>query len=127
LTENTNIERVFSDVLNCCFEVHKNLGPGLLENVYKCCLEHELKSKGFKVEIEKPLPINYKNVELDCGYRLDVVVEDKIVLELKSIDKLNDLHLAQIITYMKLSHLELGLLINFNTKWLKNGIKRVRL
>jgi len=127
LTENTNIERVFSDVLNCCFEVHKNLGPGLLENVYKCCLEHELKSKGFKVEIEKPLPINYKNVELDCGYRLDVVVEDKIVLELKSIDKLNDLHLAQIITYMKLSHLELGLLINFNTKLLKNGIKRVRL
>lgn len=120
-----NIEEIYSEVLNGCYEVHKYLGPGLLESAYSKCLIYELQSRGLKVEFEKPIPIIYKEVHVDCGFRLDMIIEDVIILELKSSEKISDLYLAQILTYMKLTNIELGLLVNFNNKLLKNGIKRV--
>ena len=112
-------------VLDCAFEVHKTLGPGLLENTYKHCLAHELKIAGLNIEIEKEIPVIYKDVRLDCGYRIDILVENQIIIELKAVEKLTDIHLAQLLSYMKLSKINLGLLINFNTKYLIQGIKRV--
>lgn len=105
--------------------VHKELGPGLLEGVYQKCLCHRLISKGLSTEMEKPLPVYFDGVNLDCGYRLDLVVEKTIVIELKSIKKLKDIHLAQMLTYLKLGNYPLGLLMNFNEKTLVNGLKRV--
>ena len=101
------------------------LGPGLLESAYKECLYYELNEAGLDVEKEKALPLVYKNVKLDCGYRIDLLVENQIVLELKSVEALNDIHMAQILTYLKLQDLRFGLLINFNVARLKDGIKRV--
>ncbi len=105
--------------------VHKELGPGLLEGVYQKCLCHRLISKGLFTEMEKPLPVYFDGVNLDCGYRLDLVVEKTIVIELKSIKRLKDIHLAQMLTYLKLGKYPLGLLMNFNEKTLVNGLKRV--
>ncbi len=121
----TNIEITFKRILDAAFEIHKNLGPGLLESAYEECLYYELNQAGIKVEKQKGLPLTYKEVKLQTGYRVDLLVENKIVIELKSTESLNDVHLAQILTYMKLSNCKLGLLINFNVKYLKNGIKRV--
>jgi GxxExxY protein len=112
-------------IINCAIEVHKALGPGLLESAYKECLYYELNEAGLNVEKEKALPLVYKNVKLDCGYRIDLLVENQIVLELKSVEALNDIHMAQILTYLKLQDLRFGLLINFNVARLKDGIKRV--
>lgn len=112
-------------IIHCAIEVHKALGPGLLESSYKECLYFELKEAGLIVEKEKALPLVYKNVKLDCGYRIDLLVENQIVLELKSVEALNDVHMAQILTYLKLHDLRYGLLINFNVARLKDGIKRV--
>ena len=112
-------------ILSAAYEVHSNLGPGLLESAYESCLRHELQEKGFLVEHQKPVPLYYKNVRLDCGYRLDLLVEDTVIIELKTVDHLQDIHTAQMITYLKLSKKSTGLLLNFNTKSLKNGIKRV--
>lgn len=112
-------------IIGCAIEVHKALGPGLLESSYKECLFFELKKAGLKVEKEKALPLIYKDVKLDCGYRIDLLIENQIVLELKSVDALNDIHMAQILTYLKLQDLRFGLLINFNVARLKDGIKRV--
>lgn len=120
-----NLEDIYSEVLNSCYEVHKFLGPGLLESAYSKCLSYELKSRGLKVEVEKPIPIIYKEVHVECGFRLDMIIEDVIILELKSSENMSELFLAQILTYMKLSNIELGLLVNFNNKLLKNGIRRV--
>lgn len=120
-----DIEKQFKMILDSAFEVHKALGPGLLENTYKQCLAYELNSKGLTVEVEKELPVVYKNVQLECGYRIDILVEKKIIIELESVEKLNDVHLAQILSYMKLADVKLGLLVNFNNKCLKHGIKRV--
>ncbi len=119
-----DIEKIFTQTLNSAFEVHKALGPGLLENTYKECLAYELKQRNLKVETEKPLPVVYKEIQLECGYRIDILVENKIIIELKAVEKLNDIHLAQIMSYMKLSDIKLGLLVNFNTHYLKNGIKK---
>ncbi|MFA6633411.1 MAG: GxxExxY protein, partial [Kiritimatiellia bacterium] len=105
--------------------VHTALGPGLLENVYKECLFYKLKKEGLAVEKEKPLPVIFEEAQIDCGYRLDLVVENEIVVELKSVKALDDIHLAQTLTYLKLGHYRLGLLINFNVKLLKDGIRRV--
>ena len=105
--------------------VHKALGPGLLENAYEECLYYELYCRGLKVEKQKPLPLIYREIKLDAGYRIDLFVENKLVIEIKSVDALNDLHLAQILTYLRLSNTKLGLLINFNTILFKNGVKRV--
>ena len=111
-------------VIGCAIEVHKILGPGLLESTYEKCLAHELHLAGLSYTVQKLLPVNYKGVVLDCGYRLDLVVENKLIVELKSVEKLQKIHEAQILTYMKLTGLSVGLLINFNEIILKNGIKR---
>lgn len=118
-------EKLFKKVLDCAFKVHTELGPGLLESAYEQCLKYELEQHGLRVEAQKPMPLIYKDVKLDVGYRIDLFVEDRIVIEIKSVEALNDVHLAQILTYQKLSGSKLGLLVNFNVKSLKNGIKRV--
>ena len=117
-------KKLTQKIIGAAIEVHRTLGPGLLESAYQECLLFELKSLGLKVEKEKTLPIIYKNIKLDHGYRIDLLVENKIVLELKTVECLTDVHTAQILTYLKLGNYPLGLLINFHTKLLKNGLKR---
>lgn len=112
-------------VIGCAIEVHKKLGPGLLESAYQECLFYELKQAGLKVQKEKPMPIAYKEVKLDHGYRIDLLVEDKVVIEIKTVEALHDVHTAQVLTYMKLGNYKLGLLLNFDVKLIKNGIKRI--
>ena len=117
----------FSDlsnkVIGCAIEVHKTLGPGLLESTYQQCLAHELSINRIEFNIEYPLPVKYKGIFLDCAYRLDFLVEDKIILELKSVEQLKGIHEAQLLTYMKLANIRQGFLINFNVKLLKQGLK----
>lgn len=112
-------------IIGCAIEVHKTLGPGLLESAYKECLFYKLNQEGFYVEKEKPMPLVFEDVKLECGYRIDLLVEHKIVIEIKSVEALNEVHLAQTLTYIKLGNYKLGLLINFNVALLKHGIKRV--
>lgn len=112
-------------IIGSAIEVHKELGPGLLENTYKESLFYMIHSKGILIEKEKSLPFNYKGVKLDCGYRVDLLVENKVVVEIKSTEALNQIHFAQTLTYLRLGHFKLGLLINFNTLLLKDGIKRI--
>ena len=112
-------------IIESAIEVHRHLGPGLLESVYEHCLCHEFEVKNIPYERQKALPVTYKGLDLDCGYRIDVVVFGKIVLELKSVDVLLAIHEAQLLTYLKLSGLKTGLLINFNSRLLKDGIKRM--
>ena len=112
-------------ILNCSYRVHTNLVPGLLESAYEECLFYELKLLGINIQKQKPLPLIYKDVRLDAGYRLDLLVENKVVVEIKSVECLHDVHMAQVLTYLKLSKCKIGLLINFNVKSLKDGIKRL--
>ena len=112
-------------IIGCAIRVHKELGPGLLETAYRVGLAHELTQNDVSIEIEKSLPIRYRDVALDAGYRIDLLVERRIILELKSVDKLLPVHEAQLLTYLKLSGLHLGLLINFNVKLLTQGIRRL--
>jgi len=112
-------------VIGAAIEVHKVLGPGLLESAYENCLCHELQLRSVIFERQKPLPITYKGVNLDCGYRLDVVVQGMLVLEVKACDKIEPIHQAQLLTYLKLSGLSLGLLLNFNVPVMRDGIVRV--
>jgi len=121
MTENELSKIVFEAGI----KVHKTLGPGLLESAYEECLYYELQKYALSVEKQKALPLIYENVKLDVGYRIDLLVEKKLIIEIKSVEALNDLHLAQILTYLKLSGCKLGLLINFNTVLFKNEIKRV--
>jgi GxxExxY protein len=121
MTEN-EISKV---ILDCAFKVHTSLGPGLLEKVYQECLAYEIRNVGLKVEVEKPMPLVYEDIKFDCGYRIDLWVERKVVVELKVVEAFNDVHIAQTLTYMRLSECKLGLLLNFYTKSLKNGIKRL--
>ena len=121
MTENQLAKRI----IGCALEVHKAIGPGLLESAYQECLYYKLKQENLIVEKEKPMPLVFEEVQLNCGYRIDLLVENKVVIELKSVDSLNDVHLAQTLTYMKLGDYKLGLLINFNVNLLKLGIKRV--
>ncbi|MBN2375112.1 MAG: GxxExxY protein [Sedimentisphaerales bacterium] len=117
----------FSDlsnkVIGCAIEVHKALGPGLLESAYRQCLCHELRLNNINFHAEKPLPINYRGCILDCGYRIDILVENEIIIELKSVEKLNRVHEAQILYYMKLANIKQGFLVNFNVTLLKDGQK----
>ena len=113
------------DIIGAAFKVHSALGPGLLESTYEICLEYELIKMGYKVERQKTLPVKYENVSLDAGYRIDLLVEDLVMVELKSVEDILPIHSAQLMTYLKLSGLTLGLLINFNTRDLKQGIKRI--
>jgi GxxExxY protein len=119
------INNLSGEIIGHAMQVHNELGPGLLESAYKECLYYSLRKDGFGVEKEKPMPIVFEEVTLDCGYRIDLLVEDSIVVEIKSVEALNDVHLAQILTYLRLGQYKLGLLINFNVKSLKHGIKRV--
>ena len=112
-------------IIGCAYKVHSNLGPGLLESAYEICLEYELNKAGLKVERQKPLPVIYEDIKLDAGYRLDLLVEDKIILELKAVDEINPIHIAQLMTYLKLSGKKLGLLLNFNVVNMKDGVKRI--
>ena|SRR6185437_1531747 len=121
MTENEISKIVF----NCALKVHQNLGPGLLESAYEECLFYELNKTGLNIEKQKPLPLIYEEVKLQVGYRLDIVIEKKFIIEVKSVEALNDVHMAQILTYLKLSNCKLGFLINFNVTLIKNGIRRV--
>ncbi len=112
-------------VIGLGIEIHKELGPGLLESAYKECMYYKIGESGLFVEKEKPIPLVFEGVKLDCGYRIDLLVEKKLVIEIKSVEALNDIHLAQTLTYLKLGNYKLGLLINFNVILLKDGIKRV--
>lgn len=112
-------------ILNAAYKVHSALGPGLLESSYQACMKFELEKVGLQVELEKSLPLIYEEIRLDCGYRIDMLVEKEVIVEFKTVEEFTDVHIAQILTYLKLSKKSIGLLINFNTKSLKNGIKRV--
>ena len=120
-------KKIFSElsnkVIGCAIEVHRALGPGLLESAYQQCLCHELMLNDVGFQVEKPLPVNYKGCRLECGYRVDILVEDEIILELKSIERLSPVHDAQVLSYMKLMGLKQGFLINFNVTLLKKGLK----
>lgn len=123
-TEELNV--LSEKIIGSAIRVHRTLGPGLLESACETCLFYELVQQGLKVEQQKPIPIVYQNVRLDCGYRLDLLVEDKVVVEIKAIEALAPIHEAQILSYLKLSGYQLGLLINFNVLLLKYGIKRIK-
>ena len=112
-------------VIGCALKVHKELGPGLLESTYEKCLCYELSKAGLRFEYQKELPVKYQEVDIDCGYRIDILVEGSLIIELKSVESLQRIHEAQIITYMKLSGIGLGLLINFNSVLLRDGIRRL--
>ncbi len=137
-TENTeSTEKLEKDsftgkIIGCAIEVHRNLGPGLLESTYQQCLARELAINNIKFSLEHPLPVEYKGVHLDCGYRIDILLESEdvpvrqLILELKSVEEIKEIHRAQLLTYMKLSDISTGLLINFNVKQLKDGIERFK-
>jgi len=112
-------------IIGAAIEVHRTLGPGLLESAYEACLVFELQEKGLNIERQKPLPLVYKNVKLDSGYRLDLIVETKVVVEVKSMTEIAAVHKAQLLSYLRLANLQIGLLINFNVKMLKQGIHRI--
>jgi GxxExxY protein len=112
-------------IIGCAIKVHSALGPGLLESSYEACLFYELNKLGLKVERQKSLPLIYEEIKLDVGYKIDLLVEDKVIVELKTIEEFNDVHIAQLLTYLKLNNNKIGLLINFNVPLLKNGIKRL--
>jgi GxxExxY protein len=118
-------DKLSNRVIGCAIEVHKNLGPGLLESTYEQCLAYEMKRSKIQFKLQQPLPVEYKSVKLDCGYRIDMLVENKIIVELKSVDNILPIHQAQLLTYMKLSGIRIGLLMNFNVKYMKAGIKRM--
>lgn len=121
MTEN----EIANKVIGIAIDVHRSLGPGLLESAYKECLFYKLRKENLKVEKEKSMPLVFEEVKLECGYRIDLLIENRLVIEIKSVEALNDVHLAQTLTYLKLGNYKLGLLINFNSFPLKNGIRRV--
>ena len=120
-----DINELSNRIIGAAIEVHKALGPGLLESAYEECLSHEFISRNFSFDRQKSLPLIYKGKKLDCGYRLDMVVENAIILELKSCEKIEPIHKAQLLTYLKLSGLHLGLILNFNTTLMRDGIVRI--
>ncbi|MFW6042988.1 MAG: GxxExxY protein [Marinilabiliaceae bacterium] len=122
-----NINELTEEIIGCAIEVHKNLGPGMLESSYEECLCYELLLAGLIFERQKQVPIKYKSITLDCGYRIDILIENRVLVELKAVETLNEVHEAQTLTYMNFADIETGLLINFNTKLLKHGIKRFKI
>ena len=121
----TEINNITDNILKCAFKVHSELGPGLLESAYEECLYYEISQAGLEVEKQKALPLVYYEVKLDAGYRIDLLVENKVVVEIKAVEAFTDVHIAQVLTYLKLSKCKIGLLLNFNVASLKNGIKRL--
>ena len=118
------INKLTEIIIGASIEVHKALGPGLLESAYEECLCYELRLKSLRYDRQRQLPLTYKGIQLDCGYRIDLFVEERVIVELKTIDKLSPIHDAQLLTYMKLANSSVGLLINFNVPVLKNGVRR---
>ncbi len=119
------LNKISYDIIGAAYKVHSNLGPGLLESSYEACLAYELRKMNYDVKTQLALPIVYEDVKLDAGYRIDLMVNDSVIVELKSVEALHDIHTAQVLTYLKLANIKLGLLINFNVKDLKAGIKRL--
>ncbi len=124
MTERDRLNAITKSIIGAAIQVHKNLGPGLLESAYEACLAYELGKRGLRFEKQKPLPLVYEQVKLDCGYRIDFVVEGSVVVEVKSVDAIAPIHEAQVITYLKLSGCKLALMINFNVNVLKEGLRR---
>jgi len=122
--ENMKFDDLSNRLIGCAIEVHKHLGPGLLESTYEQCLAHELSLAGIDFKMQPSLPVEYKGLKLDCGYRIDLLIEDAVIVELKSVAALLPIHDAQILTYMKLARMPVGLLMNFNVTKLKDGLKR---
>ena len=125
MTEKEMLNRITDSIIGSAIEVHRVLGPGLLESAYEKCLAFELTERGLKIEQQKPLPVVYRDVKLDCGYRLDMLIEEVVIVELKVVDSLAPIHKAQLLSYLRLSGCKVGLLINFNVKILKDGVVRV--
>ncbi|MGA7194294.1 MAG: GxxExxY protein [Anaerolineales bacterium] len=125
MSEREGLNKITEGIIGAAIEVHKNLGPGLLESAYQAALAYELTERGFKIEQQKSLPLLYKNIKLEAGYRLDFLVNDKVVVEIKSMEGLAPIHEAQLLSYLRLSNCKVGLLINFNVKLLKQGVKRL--
>ncbi len=119
------IDRIAKEVVDAAFKVHSSLGPGLLESAYEACLAHELTKRGYRVERQKPQPVIYEGLEIEVGYRLDLIVENLIIIELKAVEQLAPIHQAQLLTYLKLSNKQIGFLINFNVPLIKDGIRRI--
>jgi GxxExxY protein len=119
------LNEISGKIVDCAIKVHKRIGPGLLESTYETCLIYELRKAGLKVETQVPLPIIYDDIKLEAGYRIDILVEDSIIVELKSVEALIPIHEAQLLTYLRLANKKIGLLINFNVALLKNGIRRI--
>src|SRR5881394_2096108 len=124
MNSNKNVEAIASELLNCAFRVHSKLGPGLLESAYEACLAYELRKRAFKALTQVGLSVSYDEVQLDVGYRIDLLVDDEVIVELKAVDELAPIHEAQLLSYLKLSGRKVGLLINFNVSRLKDGIRR---
>jgi GxxExxY protein len=122
-----NKDPLTSKIIGCAIEVHKELGPGLLERTYLQCFAHEMKLNGIEFIMECALPVKYKGFQLDCGYRIDLLVENKVIVELKAVETIHDIYRAQLLTYMKLTNISTGLLMNFNEERLKDGIQRFKL
>jgi len=125
MNEKEELDNITETVIDIAIGVHRTLGPGLLESAYERCMVFDLAQTGLKVEQQKPLPIVYRGMKLECGYRLDLLIEEKVIVEVKAIEKLLPIHKAQLLSYLKLSGCKVGLLINFNVKMLKDGIQRV--
>jgi GxxExxY protein len=125
MTEEARLNGITESVIGAAIAVHRTLGPGLLESAYEACLAFELTDRGLKVEQQVPLPVVYRGVNLECGYRLDFLVEDAVIVEVKAVDDLAPIHEAQVLSYLKLSGLRVGLLINFNVMVLKRGLRRI--
>jgi GxxExxY protein len=123
--ESVEFDELSHRVIGCAIEVHRQLGPGLLESAYRTCLGYELQNTGLRFDLERAIGIRYKDVDLDCGFRLDLVVEDALVVELKTVERLLPIHSAQLLTYLRLTKVKVGLLINFHTRALRDGIKRL--
>jgi GxxExxY protein len=121
------LNEITGKIIGCAIEVHKRLGPGLLESAYEECLSYELIKNGLNIKRQQPTPVVYKEIKLECGYRIDILVENSVIIELKVVDEFNPVHEAQILTYMKFSNKSIGLLINFNVTILRNGIKRYKI
>ena len=125
MNKEEKLNKITETIIGVAINIHRALGPGLLESAYEACMVYDLIKAGLKVEQQKPLPIVYRGVKLECGYRLDLMIANEVIIEIKSVEKLLPIHQAQLMSYLKLSDCKVGLLINFNVKVLKNGIKRV--
>jgi len=123
--EKDRLDLITGRIIGAAIEVHKKLGPGLLESAYEVCMAYELRQLGYEIEQQKPLPVVYKDVKLDCGYRLDMVVENAVIVEIKAVQQLAPINDAQLLSYLRLSGMKVGLLINFHVGVLKNGLKRI--